>query len=369
MNSCLRILPYRKINNYVLEISHNNSDFVSLVQVMARSFQVQPEGNSLRIPERVGNGFSAAFNLPDGLSVLISDGYLNEGLVLHRYAASQQYFILQFNESFNNNDNSRKAADEQHIYNIQDTAILLTSSLMDTRFIFPPKVRIRSVRIIFGNDYLNSSIGNEMSDKFLSNYFSMLLKGQNLELIGTDYRVIMDELIKEKLEHPLRIKFIYNRATLLIEKLVTGFISKLEKNKQVIKLKDDEVNRLIKIESLLVKDFSAAPPVIAALSKIAAMSPTKLKKDFKTMYGLPVYEYYQKNRMMRAKALLMEGCYAIKEVGMMVGYSNLGHFAGSFKKEFGVLPSEMNSDYNTPQIKEQEKRLPPWQTAITPAKD
>jgi len=26
---------------------------------------------------------------------------------------------------------------------------------------------------------------------------------------------------------------------------------------------------------------------------------------------------------------------------MMVGYSNLGHFAGSFKKEFGILPSEL----------------------------
>src|SRR5204863_5073225 len=81
-----------------------------------------------------------------------------------------------------------------------------------------------------------------------------------------------------------------------------------------------------------------------ALSKVATMSPTKLKKDFKAMYGLPIYEYFQKNRMMRAKVLLMEGGYAVKEVGMMVGYSNLGHFAASFKKEFGVLPSEMVND-------------------------
>ncbi len=25
----------------------------------------------------------------------------------------------------------------------------------------------------------------------------------------------------------------------------------------------------------------------------------------------------------------------------MVGYTNLGHFAASFKKEFGILPSEL----------------------------
>jgi AraC-like DNA-binding protein len=109
------------------------------------------------------------------------------------------------------------------------------------------------------------------------------------------------------------------------------------------------------VESLLVKDFSGTPPTITALSKIATMSPTKLKKDFKSMYGLPIYEYYQKNRMMRAKSLLLSGNFAVKEVGMMVGYSNLGHFAASFKKEFGVLPSEMVTNDHAVGFKEKQK--------------
>jgi AraC-like DNA-binding protein len=83
------------------------------------------------------------------------------------------------------------------------------------------------------------------------------------------------------------------------------------------------------------------PPNINYLSRISAMSPTKLKTDFKRLYGVPIYEYYQKNRMQRAKNLLLEGKHSIKEVGIKVGYSNLSHFAGSFKKEFGILPSEM----------------------------
>ena len=105
-----------------------------------------------------------------------------------------------------------------------------------------------------------------------------------------------------QVEHPFRQKFIHNRALQLIEKLITGFIDKLENNNQFIKLKEDEVNRLMKVEAMLIKDFLGVPPVIASLSKIAAMSPTKLKRDFKAMYGLPIYEYYQKNRMLRAKA-------------------------------------------------------------------
>jgi len=324
---------------------------------MARFFHAEMEENILRLPTSVGKGFFSSFNLRSGLSVMINDCWFNDNIVMHKYASSnQQYFILQFNEPVIYPEETKEPSIEQHIYNVRKNTVLLTSSLMDTTFMIPSKVRTRSVRIIFGNDFLTGFIGNEMADKFLSNYFSMILKNRIYEPIGTDYRVIMDELIKEKIEHPLRMKFIYNRVLLLIEKLVTGFIGKLGKNHQIIKLKDDEISRLIRVESLLVKDYSGTPPTIAALSKVATMSATKLKKDFKAVYGLPIYEYYQKNRMMRAKALLTEGKYAVKEVGMMVGYTNLGHFAASFKKEFGVLPSEMVTG-NTTRFREREPAI------------
>ena len=340
----------------MIQINYNNSDYAGLLQAMARSFRVHAENSFIRVPENIGSGFFAAYNLPDGLSVMVNDSVFNEGLSIRRHAvANQQYFILQFNEPLSDDVINMENYNEQHTYNLQKNTILLTSSLMDTTVVRPPKVRTRSVNIILGIDFLNSFIGGEVADKFLSNYFSLLLKKRNPEFIGTEYRVIMDELIKEQIEHPLQKKFIYNRALLLIEKLVTGFLSRLEKNSPLVKLKDDEISRLIKVESLLVKDFSGTPPTITALSKIATMSPTKLKKDFKSMYGLPIYEYYQKNRMMRAKSLLLSGNFAVKEVGMMVGYSNLGHFAASFKKEFGVLPSEMVTNDHAVGFKEKQK--------------
>jgi len=137
------------------------------------------------------------------------------------------------------------------------------------------------------------------------------------------------------------MNFIQNRVLLLLEK----FILKLYQRKHVavgkVKSNEDELTRLMKVEGLLVRDFSVAPPTIGELSRISAMSPTKLKNDFKNVYGMPIYEYYQKNRMLRAKSLLLEGKFSIKEVGMKVGYSNLSHFANTFKKEFGFLPSEL----------------------------
>ena len=86
-------------------------------------------------------------------------------------------------------------------------------------------------------------------------------------------------------------------------------ISSIEK----VKLSDDEVKRLMEVESHLVKDFSTPPPTISFLCKVAAMSATTLKNKFKKLYGNNLYEYFQKNRMQRAKALLLSHKYSIKE--------------------------------------------------------
>src|SRR5205085_739683 len=124
----------------------------------------------------IGKGFFSSFNLRDGLSVMINDCSFNDNMVMRRHASSnQQYFILMFNEPLNQSLEDSNFT-ETHVYDVRNNTILLTSSLMETTFIMPPKVRIRSVRIIFGNDFLNNFIGNEMADKFISNYFSALLK-------------------------------------------------------------------------------------------------------------------------------------------------------------------------------------------------
>ena len=56
---------------------------------------------------------------------------------------------------------------------------------------------------------------------------------------------------------------------------------------------------------------------------------------------MKLYEYYNRNRLEKAKDLLQSGKYSVKEVGMDIGFSNLSNFAKAFKKEFGILPNEM----------------------------
>jgi len=96
-----------------------------------------------------------------------------------------------------------------------------------------------------------------------------------------------------------------------------------------------------KVESIITDESIAIPPTIKNLSRQVAMSDSKLKKIFKLVYGLPIYEYFQKHRMQKARLMLLSGNYSIKDVGYSLGYSNLSNFTLAFKKEFQKLPSEI----------------------------
>ena len=73
------------------------------------------------------------------------------------------------------------------------------------------------------------------------------------------------------------------------------------------------------------------------------MSSTKLKKRFKEVYGMKLYEYYNNNRLKKAKALLENGEASVKEAALQIGFANLSNFSKAFKKEFGVLPKQMKT--------------------------
>jgi AraC-like DNA-binding protein len=101
-----------------------------------------------------------------------------------------------------------------------------------------------------------------------------------------------------------------------------------------------DFHSLITIEHQLLNNYGSEFPSIENLAKAAYMSESKLKKLFKQAYGMAIYQYYQKNRMHKAKELLVSKKYTITQVGAMLGYQNMSNFSVAFKKEFNVLPSE-----------------------------
>jgi AraC-like DNA-binding protein len=79
---------------------------------------------------------------------------------------------------------------------------------------------------------------------------------------------------------------------------------------------------------------------IALLSRVACMSPTRFKENFRRSYGDTVYSYIRKVRMDEAIKMFAREDIQVAEVAQAVGYMKPGAFAAAFKKQTGMSPSD-----------------------------
>ncbi|MBV4356830.1 helix-turn-helix transcriptional regulator [Pinibacter aurantiacus] len=314
---------------------HNYSDFVHGI---AGAFGVEITNNEFELPESLGNGFLKGVDLGNGLSVLMAEASLRHGLVLETEAVEEEFYLLNFQET---NTEINYVSDLQPEGSIPLlTGVYLRSSLNSAQY-YLPAGHLRSVSVIMPLTWMQHFAEQNESGIMLEHLRSIPFQKHHLQLMDTEYRIIISKLFDPELKTPLRELFIGNRVMLLIEKFFTKHylgLNSVEKEKQ---LTAEERERLAEVENKLVNGLFEETPTIDDLAKMAAMSATKLKRSFKSIFGLPVYEYYQKHRMHVAKDILLTGSYTVKQVGQRVGYQNISHFAAAFKKIHGVLPSQM----------------------------
>lgn len=103
-----------------------------------------------------------------------------------------------------------------------------------------------------------------------------------------------------------------------------------------------DLERLHEARNILDAEF-VDPPSLFGLARRVGLNDFKLKRGFRKAFGTTVFAYVRMLRMDRARSLLELGDLNVTEAALEAGYSSLGHFAGAFKKRFGILPSECRS--------------------------
>ena len=186
-------------------------------------------------------------------------------------------------------------------------------------------------------------MGIEVLEDILPAYIALKSRSFNMEPLDTVYYQLMEEIMQEDPGRPFPHLYIENRVQLLMERFFTRIHSRVSLADVETNIKPDDIYTVLKIEKLLVENFSVKLKSIEELSRKATMSSTKLKKIFKSVYGVPIYEYYQQKRMQRAGDLLSTGKYSVKQAAGIIGYSNIGNFTIAFKKYMKQEPAEFIS--------------------------
>ena len=325
----------------MLEIDYSFTNYAELLQFFASAFKVKLKNNVLHLPESIGSGYMKLIELPNGLQGIVSDYVANTDLRFNWMKINQDCFILRFDEAnIPEVLSDAKEAITDSAMQVR-SAVFLASTRYDWIFICQKGTSVKGVNILFTKEWLEQFLRVESVGDIIRKYLNLRLTALNHEPMDVEYKRLLNEIVQIEGNPDYETMIIQNRVMLLLERFFTRTYNKMSDMHFNVKLSNEVITRLSNVERELIKDFSAEPKSIVDLAKMAAMSPSKLKNSFKEIYGLPVYQYFQKKRMHKAKAMLLSKKYSVREVGMEVGYSNLSNFAKAFRKSFDQLPSDL----------------------------
>ncbi len=95
-----------------------------------------------------------------------------------------------------------------------------------------------------------------------------------------------------------------------------------------------------KIFEVMESSLSDADLNVTQISAMLGISRTKFYYKIKALTGKTPNEFFKTYKLNRSVEFIREGKYKMSVIADMVGFSSPSHFANSFKKQFGVLPSK-----------------------------
>ena len=93
------------------------------------------------------------------------------------------------------------------------------------------------------------------------------------------------------------------------------------------------------VQERLVEDI-ARHVTIEQMSQELHAGTTMLKTAFKSVYGVPIYQYQRDLRLQLAQKLIRDTDQSFTQISSVIGYVSSAKFSQAFKAKFGLTPSE-----------------------------
>ncbi len=154
-------------------------------------------------------------------------------------------------------------------------------------------------------------------------------------LMIPEMQAIVDQVFKNKYEGKTKMMFFRSQMT----SLLSHFFGQLSTTPEE-SISEIEREKLHHAKEILASNLES-PPSLTELSKQIGLNSFKLKKNFKELFGVPVFKYLQNERLTKAHELLRSKDVSIQEAAWHVGYDSLSSFSNAFSKKFGFRPSEI----------------------------
>ena len=313
------------LQNWLLDFSaHLNTETDSAEEV-------------INLPENFASGFAKVIEIENGLTYRMVNYKLNTDFNFKSEPAEKFYLIIYFYQYSCCKQLQLKINDQLIVDSTDEkySSLLMTNSHSIQDLFVSKGTNVQGLTLQITEDWLKEKIAQPAT----ANY--SLFKERNVfqSFLNPKSQKLLNEIFANDIPSSMPELYINNRILRLLE----GFLENILHygfSGDTFPSSDKDAQNILRIESYLLENYDQEFPRIEKLARMAFMSLTKLKKIFKKAFGVGMYEYYQKNRMHKAKELLNSGEHTVSEVGDMIGYQNLSNFSNAFKKEFHYLPKD-----------------------------
>jgi AraC-like DNA-binding protein len=294
----------------------------------------------LDIPEKFGRGYCAGFVFNEHIRMLILNYELNEDLVVENQDinAATRKILFKFQNIFPEIGTLPAGIQSKPI-----PSVLIATMSLSTEVVIPIHTNTATINIEVDANYLNSLFDTSEESPLLQ---GLLQNTQPLlfeQMIYPSLQKVVDEIVSESVKDVFKLFFLRVKA----EELICRLLMELEKRDagQLYALNNHDVRAIFMVKEQMLAHLET-PPLIKEMSKSAGMSPSKLKRLFKQIFGNSIFNYYQDFRMKRAAILLKEEKLSVSEVGHMLGFTNLSHFSRVFAAHTGMKPKQYSRRLN-----------------------
>ncbi|KQS30831.1 AraC family transcriptional regulator [Dyadobacter sp. Leaf189] len=286
----------------------------------------------LDIPQKFGSGYCAGFEFNEFIRLIIFNYQLREDLVIDNpdIETAERMILFKFQHVLTTSTDV--PADQQA------PSVLIVTSRLNPNLVIPIQRNRAMINVEMDATYLKRLFLSHKSpvlQGLLENTQPLFFE----EMVFPALQTIIDQLVSETVDDNFALFF----RRVKTEELICRLLMALEKRNenQLYALNGKDIQTIYRIKEQMLEHLEV-PPVISELASSAQMSPTKLKRLFRQMFGNSIFSYYQAFRINEAARLLKTEKLSVSEVGYQLGFANLSHFSRVFEKHIGVKPKKFS---------------------------
>jgi len=293
------------------------------------------------IPAYLGTGYIKGFVIENKLRLLVRQYELKEDLLLDRGIEldEKKYVVIAFQNLYQSKDDLKARSMQPSSASMLLPSVQVTTNGFNNEVLRGGK-QINSILITVYSTYLKELLGpeseNELLNMILSDDRSFLFE----EIISPQIQEVATEIVTSEPPVALQNLFYQIKAEELIYLLFAELLKRESTSLQNLNAAD--VKRIFEVKDKVLATMDT-PPKLSELVNLSGMSESKLKRLFKQIFGMSIYNYYQAFRMREAAYLIREEKLSVSEAGYRVGFSNLSHFTRLFELHNGIKPKKYAS--------------------------